>query len=128
MKRSSPCRRAIRRRPWARVRGAKAALQAGEIDALVVDIPTGFEIAKSQIEGSVLVGQFPRPNEVTEFFGLVLQKGSKLTGCVSAAVDSLFQDGTLDKLGVRLTTLSPEQASYLGVSPNGPYKPAHYRY
>jgi adenosylhomocysteinase len=34
----------------------------------------------------------------------------------------------LDKLGVRLTTLSPEQASYLGVSPNGPYKPAHYRY
>ena len=80
---------------------AKAALQAGEIDALVVDIPTGFEIAASQIPGSVLVGQFPRPNEVTEFFGLVLQKGSKLTGCVSAAVDSLFQDGTLDKLATQ---------------------------
>lgn len=77
---------------------AKAALQAGTIDALVVDIPTGFEIAASQIPGSVLVGQFPRPNEVTEFFGLVLQKGSKLTACVSAAVDALFQDGTLDKL------------------------------
>jgi adenosylhomocysteinase len=34
----------------------------------------------------------------------------------------------LDKLGVRLTTLSDEQAKYIGVSPGGPYKPEHYRY
>jgi adenosylhomocysteinase len=34
----------------------------------------------------------------------------------------------LDKLGVRLTTLSEEQASYLGVPVSGPYKPDHYRY
>jgi adenosylhomocysteinase len=34
----------------------------------------------------------------------------------------------LDKLGVRLTRLTDEQASYLGVSPDGPYKPEHYRY
>jgi adenosylhomocysteinase len=34
----------------------------------------------------------------------------------------------LDKLGVRLTTLTPEQASYIGVDVNGPYKPDHYRY
>src|SRR4249920_495008 len=34
----------------------------------------------------------------------------------------------LDKLGVRLTTLSDEQAKYIGVSVNGPYKPEHYRY
>ena len=32
------------------------------------------------------------------------------------------------KLGVKLTQLSPEQASYLGVKPEGPYKPDHYRY
>ena len=34
----------------------------------------------------------------------------------------------LDKLGVKLTVLSPEQASYIGVDPAGPYKPDHYRY
>ncbi len=34
----------------------------------------------------------------------------------------------LDKLGVRLTTLTPRQAAYIGVPPEGPYKPDHYRY
>jgi adenosylhomocysteinase len=34
----------------------------------------------------------------------------------------------LDKLGVRLTQLTAEQASYIGVSVTGPYKPDHYRY
>ncbi|MFO0375530.1 MAG: adenosylhomocysteinase, partial [bacterium] len=34
----------------------------------------------------------------------------------------------LEKLGVRLTRLTADQASYLGVSPDGPYKPEHYRY
>ncbi|MFE5481851.1 adenosylhomocysteinase [Streptomyces sp. NPDC056527] len=34
----------------------------------------------------------------------------------------------LDALGVRLTELRPEQASYIGVPVEGPYKPDHYRY
>ncbi len=34
----------------------------------------------------------------------------------------------LEKLGVRLTRLSPDQAKYIGVSVEGPYKPEHYRY
>ncbi len=34
----------------------------------------------------------------------------------------------LDALGVRLTELTPDQAAYLGVSAEGPYKPDHYRY
>jgi adenosylhomocysteinase len=34
----------------------------------------------------------------------------------------------LDKLGVKLTKLSPDQAAYIGVAPEGPYKPEHYRY
>jgi adenosylhomocysteinase len=34
----------------------------------------------------------------------------------------------LDKLGAKLTRLSPDQAAYIGVSPDGPYKPATYRY
>jgi adenosylhomocysteinase len=34
----------------------------------------------------------------------------------------------LEKIGVKLTTLSAEQAAYLGVPVEGPYKPDHYRY
>jgi len=34
----------------------------------------------------------------------------------------------LDKVGAKLTTLTPKQAEYLGVSVDGPYKPEHYRY
>ncbi|WP_221792830.1 adenosylhomocysteinase [Aquisediminimonas sediminicola] len=34
----------------------------------------------------------------------------------------------LDKLGVKLTTLTPKQAAYIGVSSEGPFKPDHYRY
>ena len=34
----------------------------------------------------------------------------------------------LDKIGVKLTTLTGEQAAYLGVPVEGPYKPEHYRY
>jgi adenosylhomocysteinase len=34
----------------------------------------------------------------------------------------------LAKLGVKLTKLSDEQAAYIGVTPDGPFKPDHYRY
>ncbi len=34
----------------------------------------------------------------------------------------------LDHLGVKLTTLTKEQADYIGVPVDGPYKPEHYRY
>ena len=34
----------------------------------------------------------------------------------------------LAKIGVKLTELSSEQAAYIGVKPEGPFKPEHYRY
>ena len=34
----------------------------------------------------------------------------------------------VDKLGVKLTKLNDKQAAYIGVSPEGPFKPEHYRY
>ncbi|PVA09971.1 adenosylhomocysteinase [Pelagivirga sediminicola] len=34
----------------------------------------------------------------------------------------------LDRIGVKLTPLSAEQAAYIGVTPEGPFKPEHYRY
>ena len=34
----------------------------------------------------------------------------------------------LDRIGVKLTKLDPVQAAYIGVAPDGPFKPEHYRY
>jgi polar amino acid transport system substrate-binding protein len=75
---------------------AKAALAAGQIDALVLDLPTAFFVTAAEIEGSRLVGQLPQGEGEVEQFGLVLDKDSPLTECVSAAVDSLSAKGVLE--------------------------------
>jgi polar amino acid transport system substrate-binding protein len=77
---------------------AKQALTDGQIQALVVDLPTAFEITGAgEVKNSVIVGQLPSPGK-PEQFGAVLDKGSPLTPCVSSAVDALSANGTLDKL------------------------------
>ncbi|MBM7791163.1 ABC transporter substrate-binding protein [Tenggerimyces flavus] len=77
---------------------AKLSLQNGQIDGLVVDLPTAFYMTGAEIEGSKVVGQFELGQGTPEQFGLVLDKGSPLTTCVSRAVDALREDGTLDDL------------------------------
>ena len=76
---------------------AVQALQNKQIDGIVVDLPTGFYIAAAQLDDGVIVGQLPSQGE-PEQFGAVLDKGSSLTPCVTAAVDALRADGTLDSL------------------------------
>ncbi|WP_433826137.1 ABC transporter substrate-binding protein [Actinoplanes sp. CA-015351] len=73
---------------------AKAALENGTIDGLVVDLPTAFYMTGAELTDGLIVGQLPQVG-VPEQFGIVLDKGSALTGCVSKAVDQLRQDGTL---------------------------------
>ena len=73
---------------------ALAALKNGTIDGIVVDLPTAFYMTGAQLDNGVIVGQLPQVG-VPEQFGLVLDKGSSLTDCVSKAVDQLRQDGTL---------------------------------
>jgi polar amino acid transport system substrate-binding protein len=77
---------------------AKQALQNGQLDGLVVDLPTAFYMTGAEIENSKIVGQFELGQGTPEQFGLVLDKGSPLTPCVSKAVDALREDGTLDQL------------------------------
>lgn len=77
---------------------AKAALRAGQIDALVVDLPTAFYITSAELEDGVILGQIPPGDGKPEQFGIVLDKGSPLTACVSTAVESLRADGTLAKI------------------------------
>ncbi|MFC3993197.1 ABC transporter substrate-binding protein [Actinoplanes siamensis] len=73
---------------------AKAALENGTVDGIVVDLPTAFYMTAAELKDGVILGQLGQVG-VPEQFGLVLDKGSKLTGCVSKAVDQLRQDGTL---------------------------------
>lgn len=77
---------------------AKSALQNGQIDAIVVDLPTAFYITAAEVTDATIVGQFENQGGTTEQFGLVLDKGSALTSCVTAAVDSLRGDGTLARI------------------------------
>jgi polar amino acid transport system substrate-binding protein len=80
---------------------AKLALQNGQVDAIVVDLPTAFYITAAEVTNGTIVGQFENQGGTPEQFGLVLDKGSALTSCVSGAVDALRKDGTLAKLEQR---------------------------
>ena len=76
---------------------ATAALKNGQIDGLVLDLPTAFYVAGAELTGGLIIGQFA-PKAGSDQFGLVLSKGSSLTKSVSAAVDALRANGTLKAL------------------------------
>ena len=73
---------------------ATQALINGQIDGLVLDLPTAFYVANAALKNGVIIGQFS-PKTGSEQFGLVLTKGSTITACVSQAVDTLRSKGTL---------------------------------
>lgn len=77
---------------------AVAALKAGQIDAIVLDTPTAYVAVNAPyIDNSFVVGELPAAG-VPDQWGLLLAKDSPLTAKVSAAVDALRQNGTLDEL------------------------------
>ena len=76
---------------------AVQALKNGQVDGIVVDLPTAFYMTAAQLDDGTIIGQLPA-GDAAEQFGAVLPKGSPVTGCVSSAVDTLKQNGTLDRL------------------------------
>ena len=76
-----------------------AALKAGNIDAMVTDLPGAFYVRDAQFEGDgVIVGQLPDSAADGDEFAFVLPKGSKLVPEVNEALQKLRDNGTLDKL------------------------------
>ena len=73
---------------------AKAALEAKQIDAIVMDLPTAFYIAAVEIEGAAVIGQFPAADSADEF-GLLFDLDNPLVECVNAALASLRDSGDL---------------------------------
>ena len=76
---------------------AKAALSSGQVDAIVVDLPTAFYLTAVELDGGIILGQIAGA-EAGDSFGLVLDKGSPLTAAVSAAVDALRASGKLAEI------------------------------
>ena len=75
---------------------AKAALEAKQIDAIVVDLPTAFYISAVEIEGTKVIGQFPAgEGTVADQFGLVFDLESPLVECVNVALAALKDSGEL---------------------------------
>lgn len=77
---------------------AVLALTSGQIDALVVDLPTAFYLTGASLDAGVLLGQLPATAGVSDEWGFVLPKDSKLTAAVTKALDELKADGTLDAI------------------------------
>ncbi|HTU95302.1 MAG TPA: ABC transporter substrate-binding protein [Solirubrobacteraceae bacterium] len=75
-----------------------SAFKIHRVDAIVVDLATAFELI-SEIKHSTIAGQFTAPGG--DNWGVLLAKGSKLTPCVSQAVNALQSDGTLTALNKR---------------------------
>ena len=71
-----------------------SALKNKQIDGLVVDLPTAFYLSGVEVPNGLIVGQLPSTGAGDQF-GLLLTKGSKLTSCVTGAVDAITTDGTL---------------------------------
>ena len=88
-------------RVYATLDRAIAALQSRQIDALVIDTPTGQYMASAQIVNqsskpvATVVGQFP---SVGEHYGLLFQKGNPLVRCVNVALSALKTNGTIAAL------------------------------
>jgi polar amino acid transport system substrate-binding protein len=79
-----------------------AAMQAGQIDAALFDLPTALYLAAVVVDGGVILGQFPAErSENPDSFGLLMEDGNPLKECVDAALATLKDNGTLAEIEAR---------------------------
>ena len=76
---------------------AKSALQNGQIDGIVVDLPTAYYVTAAEFDDSKIVGQFQAAAGGEEF-GLLFQKGNPLVNCVNKALTTLKDSGELQEI------------------------------
>jgi polar amino acid transport system substrate-binding protein len=73
---------------------AKSALESGQIDVFVTDLVTTVFLRDFEIDGSTVLGQYPR----NEQFGMLFEQGNPLVGCVNEVLGEMKSDGTLEEL------------------------------
>lgn len=76
---------------------AKSALQNGQIDGIVVDLPTAYYVTAVEFDDSKIVGQF-EAQAGGEEFGMLFQKGNPLVTCVNRALAELESSGQLKEI------------------------------
>jgi polar amino acid transport system substrate-binding protein len=75
-----------------------SAINAGQIDGIVVDLPTAFFlVGAEEVENGKVVGQFPSAGG-QEHFGMLFEEGNPLRDCVNDALAELKDEGTLDEI------------------------------
>ncbi|MEM1283932.1 MAG: ABC transporter substrate-binding protein [Pseudomonadota bacterium] len=73
-----------------------AAMQAGQIDAALFDLPTALYLAAVVVNDGVILGQFPAErSDDPDQFGLLMEDGNPLKECVDAAIAELTGSGAL---------------------------------
>ena len=75
------------------------ALKNGQVDAVVVDLPTALYVTAVQVPEATVTGQFPAPGG--DQWGALLDKGSSLTACVSKAIEDMKASGELASIEQR---------------------------
>ncbi|MGA7096968.1 MAG: ABC transporter substrate-binding protein [Acidimicrobiia bacterium] len=71
---------------------AKAAFDAGQLDGLILDLPTAFYVSAVEIEGSAVIAQFPSSGDNPEQFGMLFEEGNPLRDCVNEALANIDLD------------------------------------
>jgi polar amino acid transport system substrate-binding protein len=82
------------------------ALKNGQVEAVVVDLPTALYLTAAQVENATIVGQFGKAEG--EEWGALLAKESPLTQCVSGAIEALEKSGELEKITQRWMSQAAE--------------------
>lgn len=73
-----------------------AAMQAGQIDAALFDLPTALYLAAVVLDDGVILGQFPaEQSQNPDQFGLLMEEGNALRDCVNTAITQLEESGEL---------------------------------
>lgn len=76
---------------------AKSALESGEIDAIIVDLPTAYAVTMNDIPKAKIAGELPLV-EGSDRLGLVFEKGDPLATCVNEVLAGLSESGRLQAL------------------------------
>jgi len=91
-----------------------SAMNAGQIDGLVVDLGAAYYITGlGQVPNSVVAANFEAAAAAPDEYGLLFAEGNPLVECVNEAINALRADGTIDRLiadwleqGIGVTVIS----------------------
>jgi polar amino acid transport system substrate-binding protein len=76
----------------------EAAMKAGQIDGLVMDLPASYYVTAVQLEGAIIAGQFETEAAEPDEYGLLFADGNPLVLCVNSALAVLIDNGTVQEL------------------------------